>query len=236
MTTTDKAISIDDAVLRLYKNNMSYTKNTPQSLFNSVQTGQWPWVGIVNCSDSRITVGSILGVKARMGQAFNCSCAGTLVASMRGSIEFAVDNLGIKLLFIEGHTKCAMVKAALADDISGQRKNIQKDAKSVKKKIDSVDIDPKISSLDDLTQGVIMNTFAQANEVQSWFKKEVKSGEVTVISSLYDLHDKIGGGFGRQYIYSINGEICADDLMKHPAMAKLDRSQRADILLTRERF
>jgi carbonic anhydrase len=218
------------AIADIFANNAEYCKTTPQKHFDAVQKGQWPWVGIIDCADSRVTINSVVGSQGRMGQAFNYTCAGTLVDAGRGSIEYAVDHLGVKLLLVEGHTECGMVKAALSDT-SAERSALHQDARAVKARIDGVGKDNELGHLDDLTQAIIRNTFAQAWEVQSWFRKEITNGDVAIVSSLYDLHNKIGNGFGKQYIYSINGETDKTELLKHSIMQQLTPDEREEMLI-----
>ena len=74
--------------------------------------GQTPWAAVVGCSDSRVPVEIVLDQGP--GELFVVRVAGNVVAeSQLGSLEFAVQTLGVRLVMILGHSGCGAVRAAL---------------------------------------------------------------------------------------------------------------------------
>jgi len=76
-----------------------------------VSKGQKPFAVIVGCSDSRIPPELIFD--QGLGDLFVVRLAGNIVDTLAlGSIEYAVEHLGTKLVVVLGHSKCGAVTAA----------------------------------------------------------------------------------------------------------------------------
>jgi carbonic anhydrase len=74
--------------------------------------GQSPFALILGCSDSRVPVEIIFD--QYLGDLFVIRVAGNIVApSQVGSVEFAAERFGSRLVAIVGHTQCGAVQAAL---------------------------------------------------------------------------------------------------------------------------
>ena len=72
--------------------------------------GQRPFAAILSCSDSRVPVELIFD--CGIGDISVVRVAGNVLGNSElGSIEYAVDHLGVSLFLVLGHTKCAAVKA-----------------------------------------------------------------------------------------------------------------------------
>ncbi|MXW63906.1 MAG: carbonic anhydrase [Bacteroidetes bacterium SB0662_bin_6] len=74
--------------------------------------GQAPFAVILACSDSRVPVEHIFD--QGFGDLFVIRVAGNIVTpSLAGSAEYAVQQLGTRLLVVLGHTRCGAVGATL---------------------------------------------------------------------------------------------------------------------------
>jgi carbonic anhydrase len=74
--------------------------------------GQQPFAIILGCSDSRVPVETVFD--QGLGELFVIRVAGNIVApSQIGSIEFAVEQFGTRLVVVLGHTRCGAVQATL---------------------------------------------------------------------------------------------------------------------------
>ncbi len=74
--------------------------------------GQSPYAVILGCSDSRVPVEIIFD--AGIGDLFVIRVAGNIVApSLVGSVEFAADKFGSRLVVVLGHTECGAIQATL---------------------------------------------------------------------------------------------------------------------------
>ncbi len=77
--------------------------------------GQKPYAVVVTCADSRVPPEHIFS--AGIGDLFVIRNAGNIIGKHElGSIEYAVQHLGVKLVLILGHTHCGAVGAALDND------------------------------------------------------------------------------------------------------------------------
>ena len=81
---------------------------------NALVSGQRPIAAILGCSDSRVPVEVVFD--QGFGDLFVIRVAGNIVApSQVGSVEFAAERLGTRLVVVLGHTRCGAVQATLED-------------------------------------------------------------------------------------------------------------------------
>ena len=74
--------------------------------------GQAPFAVILGCSDSRVPVEIVFD--QGLGDLFVIRVAGNIVApSQIGSVEFAAERFGTRLVVVLGHTHCGAVQATL---------------------------------------------------------------------------------------------------------------------------
>src|SRR5438270_13879868 len=82
--------------------------------FLSLAEGQAPLAVIVGCADSRVAPELIFD--QGIGDLFVVRVAGNIVsgagASVKGSIEYGVAELGVRLVMVLGHSRCGAVQAA----------------------------------------------------------------------------------------------------------------------------
>lgn len=81
---------------------------------NDLVDGQEPFAVILGCSDSRVPVEIIFD--QGLGDLFVIRVAGNIVApSLIGSVEYAVERCGTRLVVVLGHTRCGAVQATLEE-------------------------------------------------------------------------------------------------------------------------
>lgn len=115
-------IAASDALERLKQGNKTYINSTrgvgdisPEKRLYTSQHGQKPYAVIVSCADSRVIPECIFS--AGIGDLFVIRVAGNVVDGYQlGSIEYAVEHLGCKLVVVLGHTGCGAVGAALQEN------------------------------------------------------------------------------------------------------------------------
>ena len=74
--------------------------------------GQQPFAVILGCSDSRVPVEIVFD--QGVGDLFVIRVAGNVVApSQIGSVEFAAEQFGTRLVIVLGHTRCGAIQATL---------------------------------------------------------------------------------------------------------------------------
>jgi len=81
---------------------------------SSLINGQTPFAVILGCSDSRVPVEIVFD--QGVGDLFVIRVAGNVVAASQiGSVEFAVERFGTRLVVVMGHTLCGAVEATLEE-------------------------------------------------------------------------------------------------------------------------
>jgi len=75
-------------------------------------SGQEPFAAILGCSDSRVPVEIVFD--QGLGDLFVIRVAGNVVApSQIGSVEFAAERFGTRLVVVLGHSRCGAIQATL---------------------------------------------------------------------------------------------------------------------------
>ena len=76
--------------------------------------GQEPFAVILGCSDSRVPVEIVFD--RGLGDLFVIRVAGNVVAASQvGSVEFAAERFGTRLVVVMGHTRCGAILATLEE-------------------------------------------------------------------------------------------------------------------------
>jgi carbonic anhydrase len=100
---------------RFVKGELSHPGRKPDD-FLPLAEGQAPLAIIVGCADSRVSPEVIFD--QGVGDLFVVRVAGNVVDGsgpfIKGSVEFAVAELGARLIIVLGHEACGAVKAAVA--------------------------------------------------------------------------------------------------------------------------
>ena len=117
----------------LVEGNKAYLLNTmnpadisPAIRLKTWKEGQHPYAIILCCSDSREIPEAIFS--AGIGDLFVIRVAGNVIDSHQlGSMEYAADHLGCKLIVVLGHTHCGAVDAAIHHEPDGHIKYITDD-------------------------------------------------------------------------------------------------------------
>ena len=79
---------------------------------NEVAAGQEPFAVILGCSDSRVPAEIVFD--QGLGDLFVIRVAGNIVASSQvGSVEFAAERFGTRLVVVLGHSQCGAVLATV---------------------------------------------------------------------------------------------------------------------------
>jgi carbonic anhydrase len=112
-------ISAREALDRLKEGNLRFASGGAGT--DSVNTlghdrswtdGQAPFAVVLGCSDSRVPVEVVFD--QGFGSLFVIRVAGNIVApSQIGSIEFAAERFGTRLVVVMGHTQCGAIDATL---------------------------------------------------------------------------------------------------------------------------
>src|SRR5580698_4707867 len=99
---------------------------TSRSRRLELAASQAPFAAILGCSDSRVPVEIVFD--QGLGDLFVIRVAGNIVApSLIGSVEFAAEQFGTRLVVVLGHTKCGAIETTLQQlqrPIENQSRNL----------------------------------------------------------------------------------------------------------------
>src|SRR5271165_1072569 len=127
-------IPADQALARLREGNLRFVADARDGGTLSTRTrrielaaGQKPFAAILGCSDSRVPVEIVFD--QGLGDLFVIRVAGNIVApSQIGSVEFAAENFGTRLVVVLGHSSCGAIEATLDQlqrPIENQSRNLR---------------------------------------------------------------------------------------------------------------
>jgi carbonic anhydrase len=92
-------------------------------------TGQRPFAIILGCSDSRVPAEIVFD--QGLGDLFVIRVAGNIVApSQIGSVEFAAERFGTRLVVVLGHSQCGAVLATL-EELQRPRESQSRNLRSI---------------------------------------------------------------------------------------------------------
>jgi carbonic anhydrase len=113
-------IPAHDALRRLQEGNRRFATDTRNAdtltslTRRALVVGQQPFAIILGCSDSRVPAEIIFD--QGLGDLFVIRVGGNIVApSQIGSVEFAADRFGSRLVVVLGHSQCGVVLATLQE-------------------------------------------------------------------------------------------------------------------------
>ena len=181
-----KSVSPDDALAKLQAGNKRFatskvTEGKPVAARRAeTAQSQQPFAIIVGCADSRTSPELVFD--QNVGDLFVVRTAGNLVCEHAlGSIEYAVEHLGARLIVVLGHERCGAVKAALA-------------SASAPGNVNSLvrDIQPAVQAAKGKAGDALDNTIKEnAGQVAARIRSEAQLGElaksVRVVVGVYDL-------------------------------------------------
>jgi carbonic anhydrase len=186
-----------DAVLaRLLEGNARFVKGEADRVrqkpedFARLAEGQAPLAVIVGCADSRAAPELIFD--QGLGELFVVRVAGNIVseagASVKGSIEFAVAELGVGLIIVLGHSQCGAVKAAIKhidanDSLPG---SIDELVRTIKPAVTAAKGKPG-DLLEHAIKANVERGVARLKSLDPILAAAVKKGQLKVVGATYEL-------------------------------------------------
>jgi carbonic anhydrase len=181
--------SADVALAKLMAGNQRYLRHQEQrpnqSLARRKELGaaQHPFAVILGCADSRVSPELLFD--RGLGDLFVIRVAGNTVNdAVLGSVEYAVEHLGTKLVMVLGHEKCGAVSAAVEGGVAGG--HIKALVEAILPAVEASRGEPG----DKIHNCVIANArrvAKQVRESEPTLKDEVEKHGVKVVAADYDL-------------------------------------------------
>lgn len=157
------------------------------SRLKEVSSAQHPFAVIVCCSDSRVPPELLFD--QGLGDVFVIRTAGNIISGVEmGSIEYAVEHLGVKLVMVLGHERCGAVKAFVdGGEAPGHIKDII-DSLKEEVEIKSVALDDK-NRLDDCVKANVIHGVRQLQTQSEILKQKEHKHELQIVGARYDLDE-----------------------------------------------
>ncbi len=174
-------LSAAEALEKLKEGNKRYlTSDTnPGDISKKIRQatcdgGQSPYAIVVTCSDSRVIPEGIFS--AGIGELFVIRVAGNVMDNHQiGSVEYAAEHLGSKLLVILGHTHCGAVGATISSAPEGYVKYITDEIRKA------------IGDEKDEYKACCLNVERSVSIVKESLSEMVEKGELTVCGAVYHI-------------------------------------------------
>jgi carbonic anhydrase len=186
----------DSVLTRLLEGNKRFVSGqlvhpgrTPAD-FAALAEGQAPLAIIVGCADSRVAPELVFD--QGVGDLFVVRVAGNIVSgagpTVKGSIEFAVAELGARLIMVLGHTQCGAVKAAIAhidanDALPGSIGELIDPIRPAVRAVQGRTGD----KLENVTNANIAQGVERLKTLDPIVSKFAKTGELKVVGAVYEL-------------------------------------------------
>ena len=145
---------------------------------------QAPFAAVVGCSDSRVPVELLFD--QGIGDIFVIRTAGNNVNSemVMGSVDYAIEHLGVKVLLVLGHGSCGGVTAAIS---AGEHEH-----GNIAHLLDTIrnDVRDYIGKAESLDKAILHHTLVQVDRIMAYphVAEKVENGELLVKPAYYDVN------------------------------------------------
>ena len=176
-----------DALQRLKDGNARFTSGQRETAVSDETEikkhtdGQSPYAIILSCADSRVA--PELAFDTGIGEVFVLRVAGNVAnTSTIASIEYAVANLGSKLIVVMGHQSCGAVGAAVAGGDNGP--NLNKLVSYIQPAVDKLGKDADVADIIKENANIAAGTLTAQSDIIS---NSVASDGVKIVTAYYNL-------------------------------------------------
>ncbi|MFZ5981522.1 MAG: carbonic anhydrase [Candidatus Zixiibacteriota bacterium] len=184
MTTGEKALE------RLMAGNRRFVDNVPERPHQSLArreeiiAGQKPFAVVIGCSDSRVSPEILFD--CGLGDLFVVRVAGNIICQLvMGSVEYAVEHVGVRLVMVLGHSHCGAVTATVEGGKA--QGSIGALAEIIQPAVDEIDENDE-ALIDKAAKVNARRMVAQLHDSDPILKKYVDRDELKIIGAFYDLH------------------------------------------------
>lgn len=175
----------ETALERLYAGNRRFASGNPLAVrrdlnhVKAIAARQTPFAAFLGCADSRVPIEIVFD--QGFGDLFVTRIAGNIASSENiGSLEFGVEILGAKVVYVLGHSCCGAVTAAMhGHEVSGQISGL---FQYIRPAVKSAEGD-----LDKAVRDNVRNQALLLAEASPVISKMVRRKEVLVAGGVYDL-------------------------------------------------
>jgi carbonic anhydrase len=187
----------ESALVKLIEGNERFVKGQTSLLsrrrpedYKPLAEGQAPMAVIVGCADSRVPPELIFD--QGVGDLFVIRVAGNIVGgagpTVKGSIEYAIAELGTRLIMVLGHSQCGAVKAAIQhieanDALPGAIGDLIDPIRPAARSVTGQGAD----KLENVIRANVANGVARLKGLDPILSKLVKNDELKIVGATYEL-------------------------------------------------
>ena len=182
VSTPEEAIEKLKAGNERYVNEASINPRSDIDRVEETAPHQAPFAAVVGCSDSRVPVELVFD--QGIGDIFVIRTAGNNVNSdmVMGSVDYAIEHLGVKVLIVLGHGSCGGVTGAIATD--EEHGNIGKLLGTIRN-----DVTEYVGKPEQLDEAIRQHARTQTERILAYphVAEKVAKGELLVKHAYYDV-------------------------------------------------
>ena len=145
---------------------------------------QAPFAAVVGCSDSRVPVELLFD--QGIGDVFVIRTAGNNVNSeiVMGSVDYAIEHLGVKILLVLGHGACGGVTGAISEG-EEEHGNIGSLLSTIRE-----DVSQYVGKTDSLDAAIHHHAHVQVERIVAYphVAEKIEKGELLVKQAYYDVN------------------------------------------------
>lgn len=184
-------MTIEDVINRLKEGNQRFAENrlenalADQAHRETLTGGQAPYAIILGCADSRVVPEHAFD--AGLGEIFTVRVAGNIAnTDSIASIEYAVANLGSKVIVVLGHQSCGAVTAAIVGGDNGYNLNhlLAHVAPAIKASGPGAEVNTVVKKNAEMTANDLCDR-------SSIIRSAVEAGDVKIMPAIYNLDNGV---------------------------------------------
>ena len=183
-STPEEALAALIAGNERYVDERSINPRSDMERVEETAPHQSPFAAVVGCSDSRVPVELLFD--QGIGDIFVIRTAGNNVNSemVMGSVDYAIEHLGVKVLLVLGHGSCGGVTGAISED-GHEHGNIGHLLGTIRE-----DVSDYVGKVENLDDAIRHHTHVQVERIMAYphVAEKVSDGKLAVKAAYYDVN------------------------------------------------
>ena len=173
---------------RRFVNNLKINRNLLQQM-NDTADGQYPFAVALSCMDSRTSVELIFD--QGLGEIFSIRIAGNVVNDdIVGSMEYACQVVGSKLIVVIGHTRCGAIRGACDNVQLGNLSGLLEKIKPAMEKADAFGKDLDVAGhAEKVAYANVLHSMDEILERSSIIRSLYREGKIGIVGGMYSVEN-----------------------------------------------
>lgn len=175
-----------------FVNNLKVNRNLLQQV-NETAEGQYPFAFVLSCIDSRTSAELIFD--QGLGDIFSCRIAGNVLnEDILGSMEFACNVAGSKIVVVLGHSRCGAVKGACDNVKLGNLTGLlekMKPALDAEKETKKGRSSANASFVENVARLNVLQTLSEIPKRSPIMSQLIQEGKVIIVGGMYNVENGV---------------------------------------------